>query len=430
MEQTKSIYESADYKRSRLAYAAQCTFEYFVTILAGDAYLAKLLTHMGVKDSAIGVISSFISVAFLFQLASLFLVRHIRNVKKTATFLNTLSSLLFMCLYFLPLLPTGTRGKTVCAGAVILAAYFCNYVVTSMIFKWGNSFVEPTKRGTYSAGKEMLSLVSGIVFTLAVGHIFDRFEAKGDLKGGFLFMAVAIFTVTVLNFISLLLIKKEENPSKADIVSYKAVFDNTLRNKSFRRVVLMDSMFKCANYMVIGFMGVYKTKELLLTVGTVQIINMIGNLGRFSLSMPFGKFANKYGFAKGIEFGYTIAALGFLVNCFCTPDTWWLVIAFTFLHSVSMAGTNQNSFNIMYSYVKTDYFVQASAIKNSVAGLVGFISSLIGSRILEAVQASGNSIFGFSVYGQQVLSFLSLIIMVILIIFVHFSVSKQKAMLQ
>ncbi len=430
MKQTESIYESADYKRSRLAYAAQCTFEYFVTILAGDAYLAKLLTQMGVKDSAVGVISSFISLAFLFQLASLFLIRHIRNVKKTATFFNTLSSFLFMCLYFLPFLPVGVRGKTVCAGAVILSAYFCNYVVTSMIFKWGNSFVEPTKRGTFSAGKEMLSLVSGIVFTLSVGHIFDRFEAKDNLKGGFLFMAAAIFTVTVLNFISLLLIKKEENPPKADVVSYKAVFENTLRNKSFRRVVLMDSAWKFATYMTLGFMGIYKTKDLMLTVGTVQIINMVGNLGRFSLSMPFGKFANKYGFAKGIEFGYFLAALAFLANCFCTPNTWWLIVAFTLLHSVSLAGINQNSFNIMYSYVKTDYFVQASAIKNSVAGLVGFIASLIGSRILEAVQANGNRVFGLPLYGQQLLSLFSFIIIVILIAFVHFVVSKQKNLLQ
>ena len=68
MEMTKTIYDSPEYKRSRAAYMAQCTFEYFVTILAGDAFLAKLLSEMGIKDSTIGVISSFVSAAFLFQM--------------------------------------------------------------------------------------------------------------------------------------------------------------------------------------------------------------------------------------------------------------------------------------------------------------------------------------------------------------------------
>lgn len=430
MDSSKSLYNSAAYKRSRAAYAAECAFEYFVSILVGDAFLAKLLTEMGLKDSTIGIISSFISVAFLFQLASLLLVRHTKNVKRTSTFFNTLSSFLFMCLYLLPFLPTGVRGKTVCASAVLLSAYFCNYIVTSMLFKWGNSFVEPTKRGTYSAGKEMLSLVSGIVFTLVTGHLFDRYEARGDLRGGFLFMASAIFVITLCNLASLLLMQKEEVSTAVEVVSYRAVLDNTLRNRDFRHVALMDAVWRFAYYMTIGFMGVYKTKELLLTVGLVQVINMAGNLGRFSLSMPLGKFANKYGFAKGLELGYGLAAVGFLIGFFCAPGRWWLIIPFTIFINCSLAGINQNSFNIMYSYVKTDYFVHASAIKNSISGLSGFVASLVGSRVLEWIQTSGNTVFGITLYGQQLLSGISFLLFLCLILYAHFVVSPQKALLQ
>ena len=60
-----SIFDSPAYKRSRRAYCAQCAFEYFVAILVADAYLAKLLTHLGLSDGLIGIIASFISLAFM-----------------------------------------------------------------------------------------------------------------------------------------------------------------------------------------------------------------------------------------------------------------------------------------------------------------------------------------------------------------------------
>lgn len=424
------LYDSRDYKRSRAAYSAQCAFEYFISILVSDAFLAKLLSEIGIKDSAIGIISSFISVAFLFQLGTLILVRHTKSIKRTGTFFNTLGALLFMCLYLLPFLPFGSKALTVCAAGLLLAAYFCNYIVTSMIFKWGNSFVDPKKRGTYSAGKEMISLVSGIAFTLILGYVFDRFEASGRIRDGFLFMAITVFVVALLNFVCLLLIKENDSPTEQSSVDFNRVLDNTFRNRAFLRTVLADSVWKAANYMTIGFMGIYKTKELALSVGAVQIINMVANMGRFSLSMPFGKFANKYGFARGLELGFGIVAVGFLINAFCTPTTAFLVVLFTILYNLAQASIVQNSLNITYSYVKSDCFVQASAIKNSISGIVGFVASLLGSRILESVQANGNTVFGMPLYGQQLLSLISFVIMVLLILYVHFSVAKQKAMLQ
>jgi len=70
MEQNKAVYSDKSYKRSRNAYRMECTFEYFVTLLVADAYLAKVLSSIGMSDALIGVVSSFVSLAFLFQLAA------------------------------------------------------------------------------------------------------------------------------------------------------------------------------------------------------------------------------------------------------------------------------------------------------------------------------------------------------------------------
>lgn len=64
---TTDIYASAQYKTSARAYTAQCAFEYFISLLSGDAFLAKLLKDVGVSDALTGLISSLISVTFFFS---------------------------------------------------------------------------------------------------------------------------------------------------------------------------------------------------------------------------------------------------------------------------------------------------------------------------------------------------------------------------
>lgn len=432
--ETEDIYESRAYKKSRKAYIWQCTFEYLVTILVSDAFLAKLLSTIGMSDSLIGIISSFITLAFLFQLFSIFFVDKITNTKKTVIFFSTLSQLLFMCLYLVPFLPFSSGNKTVLITVCVLFAYFGNYFVASILFKWANSFVNPKNRGEYSAGKEMVSLITGMVFTLIVGHVIDGYEALDNIRGGFLFTAIAIFILSVCNFVSLMLIKNDKTGDKEKAqkkrVPLREVIKNTVKNKNFISVIVMTCLWDIARYLTTGFLGTFKTKDLLISVGTVQIINLVANLCRFFISKPFGRYSDKTSYARGIELAYFIAAAAFAVNAFTTKGTWWCIVIYTVLFNVSIAGTNQNYFNITYSYVKSDYFVQATAIKNSIGGICGFAASLLGSRILSFVQARGNTLLGVRIYGQQLLSAISCILILISIAYVHFVVEKQKVMKQ
>ena len=296
-------FDSIEYKRSRVAYMMQCTFEYFVTILVADAFLAKLLSSLGIGDALIGIISSFVTFAFLFQLAAVFFASKIRNVKRTVIFFSTLSQLLFMCLYLLPFLPFSQSFSTILVILCVLTAYFGNYFVASMLYKWGNSFVNPLVRGDFSAKKEIISLVSGMIFTLIVGVVLDRYEAMGRLENGFLFTAIAIFILSACNFVSLILIKKsnEKVEEEKEVVPIKEVLRNIFCNKNFRNVIILDCLKKSATYMTAGFLGIYKTGDLLFSLGTIQIINIAGNLCRVLVSVPFGKYSDRTSYAKGIK---------------------------------------------------------------------------------------------------------------------------------
>ena len=426
----QQLYDSPAYKRSRTAYKWECTFEYFVALLVGDAFLANLLTNLGFSESATGIISSLITLAFLFQLVSVFVVRKITNTKLVAILFHSLSQLFFMSLYLIPFMPFAETVKKPLVVVCILVAYFGNYMVSTLIFRWGNSYVDPKKRASYTAGKEIISLLTGMVVSFGVGYLMDRFKANDNVEGGFIFSAIAIFVFCLCDFVMLMLIKNDVKPKaeKGTGVPFSEVLKNTVGNRNFLSVMVLAILWDVSRYIVVGFLGTYKNSLYALSV--VQIINVASQLARAIFSKPFGRYTAKRTFAKGIELGLIIATVAMLINVFTTPATAFCIIIYSILYNICLAGVSGNIINITYSYVDSRYFAEASAIKNSVGGLFGFGATLIGGKILGAIQENGNMFCGIPVHGQQVLSAISVLLFIVTFLFNHFVVAKQKVMIQ
>ncbi|MBR5156737.1 MAG: MFS transporter [Clostridia bacterium] len=424
-------FESKDIKRSRTSYLAQSTVEYFVSLLVTDAFLAKLLTHIGISDSLIGIISSFITMAFVIQLISIFIVRLNVSTKRIVITCDTISIFFFMLLYLVPFIPVSKEIKTVLVMLSILLAYAGKYTVVSLLFKWANSYVSPSQRARYSANKEIISLVSGMVFTAVIGRIIDKFEGLDNLEGAFLFITIAILILNISNFICLLMIKKEDKSEhKADNEPFSVVLKHTLGNKNFRNVVILTAIWNIARYFTVGFLGVYKTKDLMMSLFLVQIINIVSNAFRVFVSKPIARYSDRHTYAKGFELGLILELMAYIVLIFTTNKTWWLIIVFTILFNCSYAGTNQNSSNITYSYVDSKYIAQAMAIKNCIGGVFGFAASLLGGKVLDIIQSNGNMIFGIHIYGQQVLAGITVVMLIITLIFTKTVIAKQTVMKQ
>ena len=411
---------------------AQCTFEYLLSLLVTDAFLTKLLSHLGLDDTTIGIISSFITLAFVIQILSLFIYK-LKVKSKTVTLIfYSISRLLFSSLYVIPFIPIGSATVKVVAMSFILVAYFSKYLILNVLYKWANSYVSPTKRASYSATKEIISIASGIIFTAAVGYIFDAMEANGNIEHGFIMIAILAFTISAADIICLFLIKEEpiKPVQNGERKHFKDIIRNTLGNKNFRSVILFTVIYDVSVYMTQGFLGTFKVKDLLMSVFIIQIFNIVGNVTRMAVSRPLGRFSDKHSFAAGMSVSLAALAVAYLSVVFTTPKTWPLIAAYTILRAVATAGLNQNSFNIAYSYVDSNYITEALAIKNCIGGLGGFGASLLGSRILKYIQANGNSIFGIHLYGQQFLASISFVLALVALAVMVFVVGKQKVMKQ
>lgn len=430
-EELTNKFSTPEYKRSRSVYMAQCTFEYLLSLLVTDAFLTKLLLHLGLDDMTIGIISSFITLAFVIQIFSLFLYKLKMNSKMMTLIFYSAGRLLFSSLYVIPFIPMKSATVKIVVMSFILVAYSCNYMVLNILYKWGNSFVEPNRRASYSATKEMLSLASGIIFTAVVGYVFDAMEAGGNIERGFIIIAVLAFVISATDIICMLLIKREDTvPAEQSRKHFKDIIANTLGNKNFRSVILFTVIYNVAVYLTNGFLGTFKVNDLMISVFIIQIFNIVGDVMRIAVSKPFGRFSDKRSFAAGMSVALVILAAGYLTLVFTTQKTWGLIALYTVLYAVAIAGLNQNSFNIAYSYVASDYITEALAIKNCIGGLCGFGASLLGSRILKYIQSNGNSIFGIHIYGQQLLGGISFLLVIAALAVMVFMVGKQKVMKQ
>lgn len=427
----QEIFDSTEYRRSRSAYTVQCAVEYMVDLLVTDAFLAKLLKNIGLSDAVIGIVSSLISFAFLIQLITILMMRRIRNVKRTVVITDMLSLFLYLFLYLIPFIPVSKSVRTVLCFVCVFGGAAVRYLSVNIYYRWANSYVSPYKRAGFSAMKEIISLICGILFTLLVGYLVDRFEAAGNLQAGFLLIAGMIFILAVTNLVLLLMIRNADaEETSHQQKTMKEVMAATFGSKPFRSVLILQCIVSAGTYMTMGFLGTFKTVDLLYTVGAVQLINMAGNLGRLLLSKPFGDYSDRTSFANGYMLGLIIALAGVICLIFTTPETRWLIIAYSVLYNVAQAGINANSYNMMYNYVAADCFVQAQAIKSSISGLLGFLTSLLGGAILKRIQADGNTVFGIPMYGQQFLAVITGVCFLAALLYMKFVVSKQRTMRQ
>ena len=82
--------------------------------------------------------------------------------------------------------------------------------------------------------------------------------------------------------------------------------------------------------------------------------------------------------------------------------------------------------NIVFDYVTKENRSYALGVKAALGGIAGFLASLLGAWVVSFVQSHGNSVFGVTVYAQQILSFVSFVVFVGVVVYIKFVVMKLK----
>ncbi len=411
------------YAFSRLMYILEAAFEYFIAIIIADAYLAKLGTAVGLSDAVIGILSAFVSLGCGMQIVAVFIRGRI-SAKKFVSVGNIINQSLYAIMYLTPFFPIPLKYRSVLLVAFLLVGQLIMNVIQSHKINWFMSLVDDRKRGVFTANKEIVSLIGGMLFTFAMGLISDHFEATGNETAFFITAAVAIFVLTALHTATLLLSKEKPQPTaECEKVSFRAL----LLNKNLVKVILFSVLWHVVNYAAIPFYGSYKVGALGFSMTFVAVLSAIGSIVRALASQPMGRFADRHSFAVSLILCFSVLLVGFFLNIFAVPSNGAvLYTSYTVLHAIAMAGINSGTINLIYDYVPHNRRVAALALQNSIAGIAGFLTTLAVSPLVDDIQANGNVFLGMHVYPQQVLSCFSAVGTVLVLLYLIFVIRKIR----
>jgi len=411
--------------RSRVLYIIEAALEYFISILVAGSYLATLTSHLGMSDSLTGIISSFISLGCLFQLFSVVLKR--RQVKTIVTTLSVVNQLLFMLLYIIPLSGAGKQVKIALFIAAIFLAYLIYNSVHPLKINWLMSLVDDKKRGIFTSYKEIVSLLSGMLFSFGMGTLIDHFQYRGEVETAFILCGITVFVLMLLHTLTMAF--SVEIPVETALERKNPIREmlGTLQDKNVVKVTVLFMIWHMATSSATPFYGTYLIKELGFSLQFVSILSIIYSLVRASVSTFWGKFADKNSFATMVSICLCIAGAGFFVNIFTVPANGKLFYTLYYaLYAIAMGGINSALTNLVFDMVGPEKRSNALALSQAVSGVLGFVTTLIVSGLVSHIQENGNRFFGMDLYAQQVTSALAFVFTAVSVIYVLFVLHPGK----
>lgn len=413
------------YKTTRIMYILEAAFEYFINLLLGGAYIAKLTTAIGLSNAMSGVVTSFVSLGLGFQLIAIFLANK-TPVKRWVTILHSVNQLAFGLVYIVPFFKVTKTVKIVLFIALLLTGHILNNVVNSPKINWLMGAVDDKKRGSFTANKEIFSLIGGMIFSFVVGGIIDHFEAVNDLDSAFLFCGIGIFGLTALHTVTLLFSKEKPHDKKENIPTGQ-LLKELGRDKNLWKLIVYFMLWGFVYYATYPFYGTYQNEELGFSMTYVSILAALYAIVRACASPFMGKIGDKYSFTTLLNVCLVTMLVAYGINIFTVPSNGKLFYtAYYVMFAIGMAGIENCSINLIYDFVAKEKRVGAFALKNTLAGFTGFFSTLIMSRLVEHIQDNGNTFFGMQVYAQQVVTVIGVIGIIGILLYVNLVVRKMQ----
>lgn len=430
-------------KRNQIAYVFEAGFEYFVSILITDAFLATLLKRTGFTDAQTGIITQMASFALVAQLFSVFIRKNSR-MKSFVTGMHLINQLMFVSLYGLALFDLSPDIKKLVFVVMFLGGHLIANVVSPYKLPWMMSFVPDNRRGVFTAIKEMTNLVAGMSLSFIMGSVVDHFNALGAANPemrvcGFLCEDFALFICGITVFGSMLLhtlsivVMKDRSPEEesanraAKKLGFLDAIRHTFGNHALVKLIFIDIMWQAASGIAVAFYGVYKINELGFSLQYISIISIIGAIGRLMFALLFASIADKRSWTTMLSICFVIAAASFGINIFTTPENGKVMfLIYQIVFSIASAGLGSGLYNILFDFVPQEERAAGLGIKNTFGGITALAFSMIGSAILSHIQANGNMIFGIHLYAQQFLSAIAFVIMIALCVYMRCVIAKLK----
>ena len=433
-----------EYKSSRIWFIVDGATAATVGLLAAGAFLAAILKSLGVSDSFNGIISAIPSVACVVQLVGIELSKRMKKTKFFVCIFAIIHRLLFAFIFVIPFLNVSASFKVILFSFIFLAAHVLGQIIAPVAGNWISSLVPDFTRGKYFANRDSIMVLLSVTISLVAGKVFDIFRVQGNEEQSFLFISIMLLIMALVNFFALSMVKepkcsyisqdnkemhgtlvKKRVDVRADYEKFGETIKNVVGDKRFRVSIIVTVLWQSAYFFSTPYFGIYQISNLALSYTYIMIMGFVGSIVRIALTPMGGKIADKKSWALVLKAALLVMAAAFIINAFTVPKNAQAMFAiFSVLTGIGWAGVAPGIFALQLDLAPDGDKTAYLGINAAIMGVCGFLSSIIGGYILQFMLDHHNKLLGNTIYGQQILSFGSGIILFILVIYIKYKVEK------
>lgn len=394
-------------KVGRQMYIIEAAAEYLISILVTGSFLATITKELGFSDSLTGILSSIISLGCLFQLLSM--AFHPRRSKRFVIILSVANQLLFSLLYIIPLTALSQGVKTALFVSAVFIAYLIYYIAHPKKITWMMSMVDERKRGSFTSLKEAVSLLAGMIFSYVMGMVVDNFTAAGDTASAFIICVGAIAVFTVVHTLSMVF-TIEQQGAQSTQTNLRESIRQTFADKKLMGVIVLFIFYNIASYASRPFYGAYQINDLGFSLQFISVLSIASSLFRIAASVFWGRYADRTSFLNMMGKCLLFVLASDLCIMFAVPSNGKVTFTLYYiLTGIAQGGINSALMNVIFDCVPHERRSDSLAICQAAAGLVGFVTTLAVSPMIDFIQRSGNVFFGIPMYAQQAAAAISFV---------------------
>lgn len=413
------------YAVSRVMYIIEALFENFITMLSSGAYLAKLTTTIGISDSVTAILAAVTSLSSVFQIVSIYLA-HKRPIKPIVVPMQIISQVMFAGLYVIPLIGFDSGAVAVLCIVIVLANALKS-ISSPLKVNWFMSLVDAKKRGSYTAILQIVSIIGAIFFSLGASSVIDYFDAKNDMNGAFTTLSITILVLVIFCNVPFIFSKEKNEIGEKHPSPFLSLKD-LLGNKKFVRAVAIFAIYSLASSIGTSFLGTYQIKELGFSMTFIAFIDVIINVVHIAALAIFGRLSFQLPYRFVIRIGYLIAIGTYVSLIFTTTSTGAVLFTmyrlFSTVYSSAIAVSQRN---FLFEICPPEERTSAISIFTMATGIISFLATVATTPFFNYVQAHGVTVFGVSVYAQQILAAISLSLVILVNVLWNASYKKLEA---
>lgn len=411
----------ADYSKSRNYSIFEGSTARTIFTLTSGAFLAGFAKYLGADDRFNGIIGAMPVLAGVIQFFSPMVFEKLERRKFLISIFCLLHRLLLGLMVFIPLLVKNTSSRI----GWLAVTYFVSYLLVSFISPavggWIIDLIPENIRGRYFGKRESYILAVVTVVTLIMGKVLDIFRDNKQEYNGFLIMFMFVIATAVVNFIFLSSTKEPHVKKNNMSLKLKNTLTVPLKDKKFRKIVVLFFLWNVAFQIGGPFFAVYLVTGLKLDYTYIMIMGLISTITNVVTVRLWGKIADNKSWVYTTKISIAALSVCHIVWFLVDSNTAFLLVPMLHvLSGIAWAGINISIFNIQFIFSPEEGRTVYLGFSAALGGLVGFISTLIGSLILGILNGIKLNLMVFTVGNMQIVFGISGILLAVCAAFVHY----------